>query len=68
VTYGADPAELLDIEMDELAGMLALIAAHGFRLQGAELIQARPVWNTADRRRRGAGFGGDLLARPALAA
>ena len=32
---GADAAELLDIDMDELAGMLALIAAHRFgRLQG----------------------------------
>ena len=32
----ADPAELLDIEMDELAGMLALIAAH--RLAGSKAL------------------------------
>jgi hypothetical protein len=39
VPHRADPAELLDIEMDEFAGMLALIAAHGFRFQGAELFK-----------------------------
>src|SRR6478736_5814781 len=30
VPHRADPAELLDIEMDELAGMLPFIAAHRF--------------------------------------
>ncbi len=28
VPHRANPAELLDVEMDELAGVLALIAAH----------------------------------------
>lgn len=64
----ADPAELLDIKMDELAGMLPLIAAHGFWLQGAQLVQAQSAQNTADSRWRDAGLSGDLFARPALAA
>jgi len=29
-TYGADPAELLDVDVDELARVLALIASNGF--------------------------------------
>ncbi|ESZ23747.1 hypothetical protein X733_32775 [Mesorhizobium sp. L2C067A000] len=29
--------------MDQLAGMLSLIAAHGFGFQGAELVQAQPA-------------------------
>ena len=69
VPDGADPAELLDIEMDELARMLAFIAPDRFgRLQGTELVQAEPTQNTADGGWRDTGLGGDLLARPALAA
>ena len=68
MTDRADPAELLDIDMDEFAWILTLVAANRFRLQGAELIQAQPTQNAADGRWRYAGLGSDLLAGPALAA
>ena len=61
VSYGADPAELLDVEMDQFAGVLALITADGLRLQGAQLVQSQPAQNTADGGRRDAGLGGDRL-------
>ena len=66
---GADPAELLDIEMDEFARMLALIAPDRFgRLQRAQLVQSLPPQDPADSGWRDPGLGGDLLARPALPA
>src|SRR6476619_3301456 len=68
VSHRADPAKLLDVEMDQFARMLSLRTAHGFRLQGAKLVQAQTMQNTADSRGRDAGLGGDLLACPALAA
>ena len=69
MTDGADAAELLNTDMDEFAGILPLVAPNRFgRLQGTELIQAQPTQHAADRRWRYAGLGGDLLARPALAA
>src|SRR5208283_3246838 len=69
VPDGANPAELFDIEMDELARMLAFIAPDRFgRLQGTELVQAEPTQNTADGGGRDTGLGGDLLASPPLAA
>src|SRR4051794_21771999 len=68
----ADPveaAELFDIDVDQFAGMLALVAAHrrrGFkRLDAGE---AEAPEDAADRSRRDADRGGDVLARPALAA
>ena len=65
----ADAAELLDVDVDQLAGLLALVAPDRLgRLQGLELVQAEPPQNAADGGRRDAGLGGDLLARPALAA
>lgn len=64
---GADPAKLLDTEMDQLAGLISLIAAHGFRLQGAQFVQAQPPQSTADSCGRDTGLEGDLLARPAPA-
>ena len=68
VSDGADTAELLDVDVDELTWGLALIAPNRFRgLQGTQLIQAEPTQNTADGGWRDAGLGGDLLARPALA-
>jgi hypothetical protein len=67
VAHRADPPELFDIEMDELARMLAFITPDRFgRLQGTELVQSQTAENTADRGRWHAGRGGDLLARPAL--
>ena len=69
VSDGADAAELLDIDVDELARVLALVAPDRFgRLQGTELVQAEPTKDAADGRWRYAGLGGDLLAGPALAA
>jgi hypothetical protein len=68
VPYGADTAELLDVDVDELTWGLALVAPNRFReLQGTQLIQAEPTQNTADGGWLDAGLGGDLLARPALA-
>ena len=68
MSHGADPAELLDIEVDELARVLPLIAPDRFgRLQGTQCIQPQPTQNTADGGWRDAGLSGDLLARPALA-
>jgi hypothetical protein len=63
-----DPAELLDIKMDELARVLALIAPDRFgRLQGTELIQPQPTQDAANGGGRDAGLDGDLLASPTLA-
>ena len=66
----ADPvetAELLDVDVDELAGVLALIAAHRLgRLQCADAVQAKAPEDAADGGRRDAEFSRDLLAGPAL--
>jgi hypothetical protein len=44
VAHRADPAELFDIEMDELAWSLAFITPDWFsRLQGTELVQPQPT-------------------------
>jgi hypothetical protein len=49
VPDGTDAAELFDVEMDELAGLLAFIAIDRFgRLQGTELVQSKPTQNAAD--------------------
>ena len=53
--------------VDQLTGVLALIAANRFRLQRAELVQTQPPQNPADSGRRDADFGCNLLADPALA-
>jgi hypothetical protein len=43
MTHGTDATELLDVEMDEFARPLPLIAADRFgRLQGTELIEPAP--------------------------
>src|SRR5262245_9917780 len=69
MSYGADAAELLDVDVDELARVLALVAPDRFGwLQGTQLVQAQPTQNPADGRWRYAGLGGDLLACPALTA
>src|SRR5436853_3482812 len=68
----ADPveaAELFDIDVDQFAGMLALVAAHrrgGFKRLDA--VEAEAPEDAADRSRRDADRGCDVLARPALAA
>src|SRR3954452_11750665 len=64
-----EATELFDIDVDQFAGMLALVAANrrgGFeRLDAGE---AEAPEDAADRGRRDADGSGDLLARPALAA
>src|SRR3954466_11480138 len=64
-----EATELFDIDVDQFAGMLALVAANrrgGFeRLDAGE---AETPEDAADRSRRDADRGCDLLARPALAA
>jgi hypothetical protein len=65
---GADPAELLDIDMDEFARILTLVAANRLGLQSAQLVQAQSTQNPTDSGRRAAGLGRDLLAGQALAA
>src|SRR3982074_2318904 len=58
-----------DIDVDDLAGMLALVAAHRFgRFQGRELVEAAPSQDAADGRRRNADLCGNLLAGVALPA
>ncbi len=62
-------AELFDVDVDHLAGPLALVAAGRFgRLQGAQLVEAQALEGAADRGGRDADRGGDLLAGHALAA
>ena len=63
VAYPIELAELFDVDVDQLAGVLAFVAAYrlgGF--QGAELVQAEPLQNPADGGRRDPNFGGDRLA------
>src|SRR3984885_6997369 len=60
----ADALELLDVEMDQFAWMVALIAPDRLcRLEGRELVEAEPPQNAADGRRRHAGLGSALLGR-----
>ena len=67
--HRSDPTELLDIDVDEFARVVALVAPDRFgQLQGTQLVQAEPTQNSADRRWRYAGLSGNLLASPALAA
>jgi hypothetical protein len=62
MSHRTDAAGLLDIEMDEIAWVLALIAPDRFgRLQGAELVELSPFEDAADGCWRDANFGRDLL-------
>src|SRR5690606_7115222 len=64
-----EAAELLDVEVDQLARLLALVAADRLgRLQVAQSAEAGPAQHAADRRGRPPGRGGDLPADPALPA
>src|SRR6185437_7236843 len=55
VAYAIELAELLYVDVDQLAGMLALVAAHRLGgLQHLELVQAQPFENPAHGRRRDA--------------
>ena len=64
-----ETAELLDVDVDQLARLLPLVASD--RLGGLErgdAIEAEALEDAADGRRRDAQLGGDLLAGPPLAA
>src|SRR5947209_1773387 len=64
-----DPAELLDVDVDHLTRMLALVAARRFaRLQCTDLVEPEPPQDAADCRRREPQCRGDLPAGLALAA
>src|SRR6516165_5106842 len=67
MAHRADPAELLDIDVDELTRLFPLVTADGLRLQSAQLVQAQTTQNAADGGRRDADLGRNLPARPALA-
>jgi hypothetical protein len=48
----SDAAELLDVDMDQLARPLALVALDGFQAETAELAHPDPLQDPADRRDR----------------
>src|SRR6516165_3579278 len=50
VTDPVELAQLFDVDMDDLARMLALIAADGLsRLQGSKSVKTEPAQDAADR-------------------
>ena len=64
-----DPAEFLDVDMDELARMLALVAAHRLGgLESGQAIEAEALENAADGGGGHTNLEGDLLAGQPLAA
>src|SRR5215203_3848440 len=64
-----EAAELLDVDVDEFAGVLAFVAPHRLgRLEVPEAAQAGAFEDAADRGGRDPGDLGDVLAREALAA
>src|SRR3954453_6309445 len=64
-----EAAELFDIDVDQFAGMLTLVAAHrGGGVKRLDAVEAKAPEDAADRSRRDTDCNGDLLARPALAA
>src|SRR3954451_15272054 len=64
-----EAAELFDIDVDQFAGMFALVAANRRGgVEGLDAVEAKAPEDAADRSRRDTDCSGDLLARPALAA
>ena len=62
-------AELFDVDVDQLAGMLALVTSHRLgRLKRAQSVEAQPTKDAAHRRWRDGELPGDLLAGVALPA
>ena len=57
-----DPAELLDVDVDQLAGPLALVALGGLEAEPAELAHPDPRQDARDRRERHLEHLGDLRA------
>src|SRR6476660_2473509 len=69
MSHRANAAELLDIEVDKLARVLALIPPNRFsRLQRGELVEAEAPQNPTDSGRRDADLCGNLHAGVALPA
>ena len=67
MTHRADPAELFNIKVDELAWFLAFITPDRFgRLQGTELVQSQSTQNPTHGGGRDAALGSYLLDRPTL--
>jgi hypothetical protein len=67
VTDGLEAAELVDVEVDQLARLLPLVAAHRLgRLEGAEPAEAQALQDAAHGGRRDAELESDRLAGPAL--
>jgi hypothetical protein len=63
-----EAAELLDVDVDKLAGVLALVPARRLGgVHGAQPCSAQALEHSADRAGRHADAGGDLLARHPLA-
>src|SRR5271156_4189133 len=63
VTDAIELAQLLDVDMDDLARVGSLIAADRLGwLKRQQPVEAKPPEDAADRRRRNADLGGDLLA------
>src|SRR5271166_5832461 len=64
-----DPSQLLDVDVDQLAGMGAFIAAHRLnRLQSAEPVEPPASQDAADGGRRELELCSDLLAGAPLTA
>ena len=62
-------AELFDVDVDDLAGSCALVAADRLgRFESGKPIEAQPLQDAADRGGRNPDFRGDLLAGMALPA
>jgi hypothetical protein len=67
MAFDLEAAELLDVQMDQLAGLVPLVADHR-RVQVPGPAQTRGPQDPADRGRRDARITGDLLTGEALAA
>src|SRR3954468_2259116 len=68
MTDAVEAAELFDIDVDQFAGMLTLVAAHRRgRFERLDAGDAKAPEDAADRGRRDTDRGCDVLARPALA-
>ena len=69
MTNPLEPAKLLDVDVDQLAGMGTLVAAYRRRwIEGLQPVQTEALENTTDRCRGDANLLGNMLAGPALPA
>ena len=67
VTDAVDLAELLDVDVEQLARLLALVTDDGrLRVERAELTEPEPAQHAADGRNRAAELAGNRRAGPAL--